>query len=77
MIRTGKSLIAAMGVLAVLDLIAPVLALRVTGSAKPLGAGHGAHGGLRSLDPGRHVRLLAGRPLAPPGDLCDSGPRRG
>jgi uncharacterized membrane protein len=35
MIRSQKSLIAMLGVLAVLDLIAPVLASRVTGSAKP------------------------------------------
>ena len=35
MIRSQKSLIAMLGVLAVLDLIAPILASRVTGSAKP------------------------------------------
>jgi hypothetical protein len=35
MIRTQKSLIAILGVLAVLDLVAPVLASRVTGSAEP------------------------------------------
>lgn len=35
MIRTQKALITLLGVLAVLDLIAAVLASRVTGSAKP------------------------------------------
>jgi uncharacterized membrane protein len=35
MIRTQKSLIAMLGVLALLDLVSPALASRVTGSAKP------------------------------------------
>ncbi len=35
MTRSQKSLIAMLGVLAILDLVAPVLATRVTGSAKP------------------------------------------